>query len=126
MILDGSLIGYTFSEGLVNRIRLLRRRGLIEKFVNIAMMKGKEEEFGEILINTDSGRLVRPLLILERGRILLTAEMVAELEEKDEEKRVGFDELVRRGVVEYLDVNEEDNALIALTANEITVNHTHL
>lgn len=36
------------------------------------MIKGKNEEFGEIIINTDSGRLVRPLLILDRGRILLT------------------------------------------------------
>jgi len=36
------------------------------------MIRGKNEEFGEIMINTDSGRLVRPLLILDKGRILLT------------------------------------------------------
>jgi hypothetical protein len=28
------------------------------------------------MINTDSGRLVRPLLILEQGKLLLTNEMV--------------------------------------------------
>ena len=43
MIIDGSLVGYTYSEDLVNRVRLLRRKGLIEKFVNIAMIKGKDE-----------------------------------------------------------------------------------
>ena len=64
VILDGTLIGYVHTEDLVDRIKLLRRRGLIEKFVNVAMIKGKNEKYGEIIINTDSGRLVRPLLIL--------------------------------------------------------------
>jgi len=63
----------------VSRIRLMRRKGLMEKFVNVAMIRGKDDEFGEIIINTDSGRLVRPLLILEKGKILLTKEAVDEL-----------------------------------------------
>jgi DNA-directed RNA polymerase III subunit RPC2 len=29
VILDGSIIGYTYNEGLVDRIRLLRRKGLV-------------------------------------------------------------------------------------------------
>jgi DNA-directed RNA polymerase III subunit RPC2 len=122
VILDGIIIGYTFNPQLVDRIRLLRRKGLVEKFVNVAMIKGKNEEFGEIMINTDSGRLVRPLLILDKGRILLTSEMVQELDEG----KASFDDLVGRGVIEFLDVNEEDNAFIAVTAAEITPNHTHL
>ncbi len=47
------------------------------------------------MINTDSGRLVRPLLILDKGRILLTSEMVKELDED----RVSFDDLVSQGVI---------------------------
>ena len=46
MILDGTIVGYTFNDNLVDRIRLMRRRGLVEKFVNIAMIKGKNEEYG--------------------------------------------------------------------------------
>lgn len=42
VILDGIVIGYTFNTGLVDRIRLLRRKGLVEKFVNVAMIKGKD------------------------------------------------------------------------------------
>lgn len=34
--------------------------------------------------------------------------------------------MVAKGVIEFLDVNEEDNAFIAVTAQEITLNHTHL
>lgn len=32
------------------------------------------------MINTDSGRLVRPLLILDKGKILLTQRMVEDLD----------------------------------------------
>jgi len=48
--------------------------------------------------------------------------MVRELDEG----RLSFDDLVARGVIEFLDVNEEDNAFIAVTAAEITASHTHL
>ena len=37
--------------------------------------------------------------------------MVKELDED----RLSFDDLVAKGVIEFLDVNEEDNAYIALT-----------
>ena len=47
------------------------------------------------MINTDSGRLVRPLLILEKGKILLTSEVVSELEEG----KATFDDLVSRGYI---------------------------
>jgi len=43
-----------------------------------------------------------------------------------DEDKLSFDDLVAKGVIEFLDVNEEDNAFIAVTAAEITVNHTHL
>ena len=42
VIVDGTLVGYAFSDALVKRIRLMRRKGLIEKFVNVAMIKGKD------------------------------------------------------------------------------------
>jgi|JI9StandDraft_1071089.scaffolds.fasta_scaffold113629_2 DNA-directed RNA polymerase beta subunit len=54
------------------------------------------------MINMDSGRLVRPLVVLDKGRILLTKEMMTDLEHE----RIDFDGLVRLGVIEFLDVNE--------------------
>ena len=47
------------------------------------------------MINTDSGRLVRPLLVVEKGNILLTKGMSDALR-KDE---LTFDELVEKGVI---------------------------
>ena len=47
------------------------------------------------MINTDSGRLVRPLLILDKGKILLTQRMVEDLDKGI----LSFDNLVQKGVI---------------------------
>lgn len=80
---------------------MMRRKGLFEKFVNVSLIKRAKEEFGEIMINTDSGRLVRPLLVVENGKILLTDEMVEDFKND----KLSFDDLVHKGVIEFLDVN---------------------
>ena len=74
------------------------------------------------MVNTDSGRLVRPLLVVDDGKILLTEEMSQAVKEK----KMSFDDLIKKGVIEFLDVNEEDNSLIALRPGEVTRQHTHL
>lgn len=45
---------------------------MIDKYVNIALAKAQNDTYGEIMINMDAGRLVRPLIILNKGRPLLT------------------------------------------------------
>lgn len=35
-------------------------------------------------------------------------------------------DLIKQGVVEYVDVNEENNCLVALSDGDLTLNHTHL
>lgn len=35
-------------------------------------------------------------------------------------------DLIKQGVVEYVDVNEENNCLVALSDGGLTLNHTHL
>ncbi len=45
---------------------------------------------------------MRPLLIVEDGKILLTDEMVEDLKNDI----LSFDDLVNKGVIEFLDVNE--------------------
>lgn len=100
--INGSIIGYTLTTDIIRRIRLMRRRGLIDKYVNVALVKTHRDQYGEIMINMDAGRLVRPLLILDNGSLLLTDAMVADVRRGD----IDFDGLLKRGVIEFLDVNE--------------------
>ena len=39
---------------------------------------------------------------------------------------VFFSDLIKQGVVEYVDVNEENNCLVSLSDADLTLNHTHL
>jgi len=63
-----------------------------------------------INIATDGGRLCRPLIIVEEGQPKLKTSHIRELTEG----RRAFDDFLKEGLIEYLDVNEENNAFIAL------------
>ena len=77
---------------------------------------------GRVTIASDGGRVCRPLLICEDGEARVTREQLRELKAG----RLTFRDFLRSGTVEYLDVNEENNSLIALYESEITDEHTHL
>ncbi len=59
----------------------------------------------EIKIYTDSGRVMRPLFKVEQGRIRVS--------KRDLEHEFTFNDLLKHGFVEYLDVEEEESALVA-------------
>ncbi len=65
---------------------------------------------------------MRPLLTVERGRPKIMQRDIEDLNLglKD------FNDFLREGLVEYLDVNEENNALIALDEGSLTERHTHM
>ncbi len=119
--INGRLIGY-HPDGarLADTIRRLRRRGEISSEVNVAYMR--DEYINEVYINTDGGRIRRPLLIVENGKLKLRPEHI----EKLETGKWVFEDLVRNGIAEYLDADEEENAYIALDPEQITREHTHM
>ncbi|KAG6476795.1 hypothetical protein ZIOFF_066043 [Zingiber officinale] len=89
-----------------DNMRKLRRRGRIGEFVSIFV----NEVQHCVYIASDSGRVCRPLVIADRGISRIKDCHMKELQ-------LGirtFDDFLRDGLVEYLDVNEENNALIAL------------
>ena len=66
--------------------------------------------------------MCRPLIIVKRAVPLVTSQHLSEL-------RSGirtFDDFLSDGLIEYLDVNEENNALMALREADITSGTTHL
>ena len=105
-------------EQFVSSFRNLRRTGRISEFVSVYI-----DTHGRVIkIATDEGRICRPLIIVERGRSKVTVRSLQALRKG----KIGFDDFLARGLVEYLDVNEENDALIAMYESDITQHTTHL
>lgn len=120
VFLNGRLIGYVESGAeLARTIRRLRRQGRIHHEINVAHYL--DGEIDEVYINCDAGRLRRPLLVVENGELKLKPEHI-ELIRKGEWR---WSDLIEYGIVEYLDAEEEENALIAETPFDISSKHTH-
>jgi len=119
IFIDGNFVGNTQNpEEIVNDIKEKRRRGLISEQVNVAYLK----HLDTLRILSDSGRLRRPLIVLEDGKPKLTKEHI----EKIKDKKITWSDLIKEGVIEYLDAEEEENAFVALKPEDLTKEHTHL
>ncbi len=126
VFLNGRPIGYHADpEKLVSRIREMRRRGEISYEVGVAHIR--DEYINEVYVNTDEGRVLRPLIVVENGVPKLTKKHVEWLMkgEKDGEK-YDFWSLVKEGVIEFVDPDEEENVYVAETLKDLTPEHTHL
>ena len=124
VFVDGCLIGFTSEpERLARTLREMRRRGEVSQEINVAYFRSGE--YGpreEVYINCDAGRVRRPLVVVENGVPKLQKEHV----EKIKSGEWGWNDLVERGIVEYLDAEEEENAYIAVNFDEVTPEHTHV
>src|SRR2546428_198116 len=104
---NGDLVGlHEDPKMLVAEIRERRRSGLLSHEVNVRY----DENMGEIIINCDEGRIRRPLLVVKEGHIVVSRKHVDELKMG----RLRFSDLVRNGIVEWIDAEEEEDTFIAL------------
>eukprot|EP00605_Chrysophyceae_sp_TOSAG23-4_P001848 GSChrysophyteH1.ASY1.ANO1.2040.1 assembled CDS len=79
-----------------------------------------------VYIASDGGRVCRPLLVLgPGGKLMLTQEHIENLR-RDTMQLTKLEHLIAAGIIEYVDVNEENNCLIALNESAITPEHTHM
>ncbi|MEM1618229.1 MAG: DNA-directed RNA polymerase subunit B [Desulfurococcaceae archaeon] len=121
VFLNGKFIGFHSNpDYLVKTIRTLRRTSKLSHEVNVVHIK--TEHINEVMINTDPGRIRRPLIVVENGKPKLTKEHVKKLKEG----KLTFDDLVKAGIIEYLDPDEEESAYVALSPEMVTNEHTHL
>jgi len=75
-----------------------------------------------VFIDNTPGKVRRPLIVVDNGIPRLTDEVVAKI--RSGEWR--FKDLLKNGIVEYVDAAEEENCLVALTEEDLTPEHTHL
>jgi DNA-directed RNA polymerase subunit B len=127
IFVDGILVGTTQernSDGLpkvFEDLKKARRENKVSNEINMAYYP--DDLNGLISINTDDGRVRRPLLICKDGRPLIKKEHIEKLKNGD---RTWRDLVEKDGVIEYLDAEEEENAYIALYPKDLTPDHTHL
>ncbi|HEX9340759.1 MAG TPA: DNA-directed RNA polymerase subunit B [Thermoplasmata archaeon] len=104
---NGDLVGlHEDPKMLVSEIRERRRSGLLSHEVNVRF----DENMGEIIINCDEGRIRRPLLVVKDGHLVFSRKHVDELKMG----RLRFSDLVRNGIVEWIDAEEEEDTFIAI------------
>ncbi len=124
VVVDGLLAGYARDPiALADELRDYRRQGKLSSEVNVAY-HAPEVEGGrpELYVNCDPGRVRRPLITVDGGRPRITEEQIVQLEEG----RITFQDLVRAGIIELLDADEEENTFIAMYEHELRKDHTHL
>lgn len=116
---NGRFVGMTKNAGhFVNQVREARRQGEFPPELSIRT----QSEAGNIVISTEIGRVLRPIVVVKNGASTLTNEHKLMLEQD----KLSWTDLVREGIIEYLDAAEEEDALVALRPEDITDSHTHL
>lgn len=139
VFVNGTWVGVHRNAGqLADNLREIRRRGVIKFEVTII----RDVREREIKIFTDAGRVCRPLFVVDNnprspynGGLVLQQEHLqsliddrdkvigpeaSEMSEQDlEEKVFGWHTLLNKGIVEYLDAEEEETAMIIMTPEDL-------
>ena len=112
IMIHGNWIGiHRDIDTLIAELKRLRRELSIDHEVTFSFNR-KRNEF---LIDTDAGRAIRPLLIVENGKLKLTKEHL----EKIRKSEMTWIDCIANGIVEYVDSSEEENALIAMDPKDL-------
>ena len=113
---NGDLIGtHEAPVDLVTEIRQRRRKNMISNVVNVRY----DDSLNDVIINSDPGRIRRPLLVVGRNNRL-------SIKERDidsiRQGKSEWEDLLKKGLVEYIDAEEEENCLIALNEDDLVRN----
>jgi DNA-directed RNA polymerase II subunit RPB2 len=151
IFVNGSWVGTTINPvELVDRLKLLRRNGVIPIFMSISF----DYTHNELNIYSDDGRLTRPIYYIDKGTpsfirdthimnilngSITWNQIISGFKEKKDEnfnvknnKIYELDELYDNGsienlykyksLVDYVDTSEEENSLIAMNDDDLKLN----
>lgn len=86
----------------------------------------------EIRINVDSGRVMRPLFIVEKEKLKIKKREIRRLDVEGNAEYLGdqvkgekleFDDLMEKSLIELLDVEEEESSMIAMRIEDVHNNN---
>lgn len=123
--LNGNLIGIHHDpKGLVDSIRKRRRQG----FLAMPQEKSHEinvrynEQINSVIVNSDDGRVRRPLFVLDKGKMKITDRMRSSLTEG----KITWEDLIQQGIIEWIDAEEEEDLFIAIDEKRMDPDNTHM
>jgi DNA-directed RNA polymerase subunit B len=124
VFVDGQLVGYVEDGAhLAHTLRTMRRSGKIHPHVGVYLYSSLNDNATKRLyVSCNSGRVLRPLVIVREGRPLITEEII----EKIQKKFLSWTDLLHTGILELVDANEEENCYVAISPDVIEQTHTHL
>jgi DNA-directed RNA polymerase II subunit RPB2 len=113
--------GITFFDNL----KQMRRIGKLSKMVSVTMDYIQKD----LLIYTEAGRLIRPLLNVRDNRIHLTKKMVKDInsETTGEKKNMGWNNIMLKypDLIDYEDIESSRNIMIAMDLEMLEDNKTN-
>ncbi|CEI91101.1 Putative DNA-directed RNA polymerase [Rhizopus microsporus] len=119
VLLNGVILGITRRvQHFAKSFRRLRRAGRISEFVSVFV----NIHHRTVNLSSDGGRICRPLIIVENGVPAVKQHHIDDLIAG----KLTFDDFLKGGLVEYVDVNEESDANIAVYEKDIIPQTTHL
>ncbi|KAF2772260.1 beta and beta-prime subunits of DNA dependent RNA-polymerase [Teratosphaeria nubilosa] len=119
IFLNGTPVALTRQpKQFLNAFRGFRRMGRISEFVSIHI----NHHHNGVHIATDEGRICRPLIVVEKGKSKVTNRFLESLRRGT----MDFEDALSRGIVEYVDVNEENDSNVAIYEDQINQYTTHL
>jgi len=123
VFVDGKLIGFhKDGEKLAYSLRELRRSSKLHPHIGISIHQPEEENATKRLyVNCNAGRVLRPLIIIKDGKSTFSPDLL----DKITKKLVSWTDLIRMGVIELVDANEEENCFITFEEKHVK-KHTHL
>ncbi|MBT3398300.1 DNA-directed RNA polymerase subunit B'' [archaeon] len=105
-------------ESFVNQVKEARRTSKLPMEMSV-----KYESFLDtVFLTSEIGRVLRPLIIVDSGVPRLKEEHLKLVADGS----LDWNDLIKEGLIEYLDASEEDDCYIALDDESLTPEHTHL
>ena len=127
VFVNGSWVGITKDPiELTNLLKTKKRTGALSKEISIS----NNSMIKEIKIYTDSGRAERPLFVVDNNRLKITYQEIWSMQEKGfkvngETVKMTFDDAVSKGLIEYLDVEEEEVSIISMRVEDLITNKNY-
>ncbi|KAJ9156196.1 DNA-directed RNA polymerase subunit beta [Pleurostoma richardsiae] len=131
IFVNGTWVGvHSDPKHLVSLVQTLRRKNIISYEVSLV----RDIRDREFKIFSDAGRVMRPLFVVEqnekseygvpKGSLVLTKQHIQKLIDDQalgpwDERYFGWDGLMKSGVIEYLDAEEEETVMICMTPEDL-------